>query len=52
MLDRGLSGFIYDFIKDTDEELNKALFNWGHWDRQLYKAKELSWYYGAPESAT
>jgi hypothetical protein len=52
MLYRGLSGFIYDFIKGTDEELAKVLYNWGHWERQLYNSKELSWYYGAPECFT
>jgi hypothetical protein len=52
MLDRGLSGYIYDFVKGTDEELAKVLYNWGRWERQLHNAQGLIWYCGAPESAT
>jgi hypothetical protein len=51
MLDCGISGYIYDFVKGKDEILAKVLCNWGHWERQLNNARGLSWYYGAPESA-
>jgi hypothetical protein len=52
MLGRGLSEFIYDFIEGIDEELAEVLYNWGHWELQLYNSKGLSWYYGAPECFT